>query len=202
MASRKDELKKAKEAGEAIVAKKFASDATPKNAGSNIILDDIKKDMTSMDYEAVKQKYGKGKGDNIYFMPKETFTKKQAEYNKNKQEEKPKKTSLVADKFGNKKEKTWADVKSENGNDPAKIADYLNNNPDYKPGDLTKKGMTEMGYKQGEDGKWTIDNVLDEIDNISGSDKKVANAVESFTNPETGEVDEGKANKSSDSEEA
>ena len=54
--------------------------------------------------------------------------------------------------------------------------------------------MSEMGYKQGEDGKWTIDNVLDEIDNISSSDETVSNAVESFTNPETGEVDEGKAN--------
>ena len=194
MADRKKEVKEAQKSGESIVAKKFASDATPKNAGLNTPLDYIKKDMTSMDYEAVKQKYGRGQGNNIYFMPKETSTKKQAEYNKNKQEEKPKKTSLVADKFGNKKEKTWADVKSENGNDPAKMAEWLNNNPDYKAGDLTKKGMAEVGYKQGEDGKWTIDNVLDEIDNISASDKKVANAVESFTNPETGDVDEGKAN--------
>lgn len=110
--------------------------------------------------------------------------------------------SLVAKQFvenGDKpykatKSKTWADVKSENGNDPAKIADYLNNTPDYKPGDLTKKGMAEMGYKQGEDDKWTIDNVLDEIDNISASDEKVATAVQSFTNPETGDVDEEKAN--------
>lgn len=104
-------------------------------------------------------------------------------------------TSLVAKKFAEPKGKTWTDVKAENGNDPAKIADYLNNNPDYKPGEKTKQGMAEMGYKQGDDGKWTIDNVLDEIDNISASDKSVASAVDSFTNPETGEVDEGKANK-------
>ena len=177
MADRKKEVKEAQKSGESIVAKKFASDATPKNAGLNTPLDYIKKDMTSMDYEAVKQKYGRGRGDN-----KNAATD----------------TSLVDKKFaennGVNKSKTWADVKSENGNDPAKIADYLNNNPDYKAGDLTKKGMTEMGYKQGEDGKWTIDNVLDGIDNISASDKKVANAVETFTNPETGEVDEEKAN--------
>ena len=175
MADRKKEVKEAQKAGESIVAKKFASDATPKNAGLNTTLYDIKKDMSSMDYEAVKQKYGRGRGDN-----KNAATD----------------TSLVAKQFAEKpkKEKTWADVKSENGNDPAKMAEWLNNNPDYKAGNLTKKGMAEVGYKQGEDGKWTIDNVLDEIDNISASDKKVANAVESFTNPETGDVDEGKAN--------
>lgn len=200
MASRKDELKKAKEAGESIVAKKFASDATPKNAVSNTPLDYIKKDMSSMDYEAVKQKYGKGRGNNLYFMPKNQFERQKHKYldeQKTTSDMKNASTgdSLVAKQFAEpKKGKTWADVKSENGNDPAKIADYLNNNPDYKAGDLTKKGMTEMGYKQGEDGKWTIDNVLDEIDNISASDKKVATAVQSFTNPETGDVDEGKAN--------
>ena len=113
-------------------------------------------EMFSMSYEDAKNKYGTGIGNNKMFMPKETFTKKQAELNKNKQEEKPKKSSLVADKFGNKKEKTWNDVKAENGNDPEKIKDYLNNNPDYKAGNLTKKGMEEFGYAQGEDGKWSI----------------------------------------------
>ena len=201
MADRKKEVKEAQKSGESIVAKKFASDATPKNAGSNTTLDDTKKDMFSMDYEAAKQKYGQGQGNNIYFMPKNQFEKSKEEYLKNTKTDNKNAstdTSLVAKKFaensGANKNKTWADVKSENGNDPAKIADYMNNNPDYKPGDLTKKGMAEMGYKQGEDGKWTIDNVLDEIDNISASDKTVANAVESFTNPETGDVDEGKAN--------
>ena len=199
MADRKKEVKEAQKAGESIVAKKFASDATPKNAGLNTTLYDIKKDMSSMDYEAVKQKYGRGRGDNIYFMPKNQFEKSKEEYLKNTKTDNKNAatdTSLVAKQFAEKpkKEKTWADVKSENGNDPAKMAEWLNNNPDYKAGNLTKKGMAEVGYKQGEDGKWTIDNVLDEIDNISASDKKVANAVESFTNPETGDVDEGKAN--------
>lgn len=117
-------------------------------------------EMFSMSYEDAKNKYGTGIGNNKMFMPKEMFTKKQAELNKNKpttkQEEKPKKSSLVADKFGKKKEKTWNDVKAENGNDPEKIKDYLNNNPDYKAGNLTKKGMEEFGYAQGEDGKWSI----------------------------------------------
>ena len=63
---------------------------------------------------------------------------------------------MVAENFGDKKEKTWNDVKAENGNDPKKMADWLNNNPDYKAGNLTKKGMEEFGYAQGEDGKWAI----------------------------------------------
>lgn len=113
-------------------------------------------EMFSMSYEDAKNKYGTGLGNNKMFMPKEMFNKKQAEYNKTKQEEKPKKSSLVADKFGNKKNKTWNDVKAENGNDPAKMADWMNNNPGYKAGNLTKKGMEEFGYAQGEDGKWSI----------------------------------------------
>ena len=117
-------------------------------------------EMFSMSYEDAKNKYGTGIGNNKMFMPKEIFTKKQEELNKNKQttkqEEKTKKSSLVADKFGKKKEKTWNDVKAENGNDPEKIKDYLNNNPSYKAGNLTTKGMEEFGYAQGEDGKWSI----------------------------------------------
>lgn len=197
MADKKKEVKEAQKSNESIVAKKFASNVTPKNVGSNTTLDDTRKDMFSMDYEDAKQKYGQGQGNNIYFMPKNQFEKSKEEYLKNTKTDNKNAatdTSLVAKKFAEPKGKTWADVKSENGNDPAKIADYLNNNPDYKAGELTKKGMAEMGYKQGEDGKWTIDNVLDEIDNISASDKKVASAVQSFTNPETGDVDEEKAN--------
>lgn len=113
-------------------------------------------EMFSMSYEDAKNKYGTGLGNNKMFMPKEMFDKKQAEYNKTKPEEKPKNNSLVADKFGNKKNKTWNDIKAENGNDPEKIKDYLNNNPGYKAGNLTKKGMEEFGYAQGEDGKWSI----------------------------------------------
>lgn len=113
-------------------------------------------EMFSMSYEDAKNKYGTGLGNNKMFMPKDMFDKKQAEYNKTKPEEKPKNNSLVAEKFGNKKTKTWNDVKAENGNDPEKIKDYLNNNPDYKAGNLTKKGMDEFGYAQGKDGKWSI----------------------------------------------
>lgn len=113
-------------------------------------------EMFSMSYEDAKKKYGTGLGNNKMFMPKETFTKKQAELNKTKQEEKPKNNSLVADKFGDKKEKTYEDVKRENGNDPKKMAEWLNNNPSYKAGNLTKKGMEEFGYAQGADGKWSI----------------------------------------------
>lgn len=198
MADRKKEVKEAQKAGESILANKFASDATPKNVGSKTTLDDTKKDMFSLDYKSAKQKYGQGQGNNIYFLEKGQFERQKQKYlDEQKATSNTKNESLVAKKFAEptKKGKTWADIKSENGNDPAKIADYLNSTPDYKPGDLTKKGMAEMGYKQGEDGKWTIDNVLDEIDNISASDKTVANAVQSFTNPETGDVDEDKANK-------
>lgn len=158
MADRKEELKKAKEAGESIVAKQFAEKQGAKDA----------KEGTTSDMKNAST------GDSL-------VTKQNASY-------------AIGKPYQVTKNKTWADVKSENGNDPAKIADYLNNTPSYKPGELTKKGMAEMGYKQGEDGKWTIDNVLDEIDNISASDKTVATAVQSFTNPETGDVDEGKTN--------
>lgn len=199
MASRKEELKKTKETGESIVANKFASDVTPKNVDSKTTLDDTRKDMFSMDYEAAKQKYGqKGQGNNFYFMSKDQFDNQKQKYLDEQKTTSDIKNASNGDKpyqsTPNKKGKTWADVKAENGDDPAKIADYLNNTPEYKAGDLTKKGMAEMGYKQGEDGKWTIDNVLDEIDNISASDKTVATAVQSFTNPETGDVDEEKAN--------
>ena len=122
-------------------------------------------EMFSMSYEDARDKYGKGIGSNKYFMPKSTWEKRKAEYNKkanaekpaveNKPKEEPKKQqSLVANQFGTKKEKTWNDVKSEYNNDPVKIADYLNNATDYTPGSLTKKGMEEFGYSKGEDGKW------------------------------------------------
>ena len=134
-------------------------------------------EMFSMSYEDAKNKYGTGLGNNKMFMPKETFTKKQAELNKNKQEEKPKKTSLVAEEFGDKNiGKTWEDVKRENGNDPAKMADWMNNNPGYKAGNLTKKGMDEFGYAQGEDGKWSIKQPTTE---------PATNATNTSTNPTT-----------------
>lgn len=160
-------------------------------------------DMFSLTYEEAKEKYGKGQGNNVHFMPKAEFEKAKAEKAKTETVKTAEpKTSVVAEKFGPKKGKTWADVKNENENDPTKIANYLNNTPDYKAGNLTKQGMAEFGYKQDENGKWvtnaakepTVDNVLDELDKISAEDETVAGAVDSFTNPETGEVDEGKAN--------
>lgn len=192
MADRKKEVKEAQEAGESIVAKKFAE---PKEEKKTTPSKTDNSDMYSLSYEDAKKKYGQGQGNNIYFMDKGQFEGQKQKYlDEQKATSDTKSESPVANQLAEPKGKTWADVKAENGNDPAKIADYMNNTPDYKPGELTKKGMAEMGYKQGEDGKWTIDNVLDEIDSISASDEKVANAVQSFTNPETGDVDEEKAN--------
>lgn len=177
MASRKDELNKAKEAGKSIVANKFASDASTKT--------DTKPDV------------------------KEAPVKKEEPVKKEQ--------SLVANKFGAKKEKTWNDVKSEYNNDPAKIADYLNNATDYTPGNLTKKGMEEFGYSKGADGKWsakpktenapattstpetkttaattTADNVLDKVEEATNEDPKAKGFVDSVTN-EDGSVNEQKA---------
>lgn len=107
--------------------------------------------------------------------------------------------SLVAKKYGDKKEKTWDDVKKENGNDPVKIAEWMNNNPSYKAGNLTKKGMEEFGYSLDENGKWstktnaTANDALDGIESITSKDKTIQKEVDSFTNPETGDVDTEKA---------
>lgn len=118
-----------------------------------------------------------------------------------KKEEPKKEQSLVANQFGEKKGKTWNDVLTENDNDPEKIKNWLNNNPDYKAGDRTKKGMAEFGYSLGEDGKWgktdkaetTNDDVIDGIEDITAENKDAKNLVDSVTNPETGDVDEEKA---------
>jgi len=170
-------------------------------------------EMFSMPYEEAKDKYGVGVGNAKYFMSKEDFEKKQKETAKPTENKptKEKEQSLVAEKFGNnKKAKTWNDVKSENGNDPVKIANYLNNATDYTPGNLTKKGMEEFGYSQGEDGKWSpkkkepttnvtnttnvnLDTAIDGIEDIASKDNTVKAEVDSFTNPETGEVDTEKA---------
>ena len=164
MASRKDELKKAKESGKSIVANKFASDASTKP--------DKKTDV------------------------KEAPVKKEEPVKKEQ--------SLVANKFGAKKEKTWNDVKSEYNNDPAKIADYLNTATDYTPGNLTKKGMEGFGYSKGADGKWaakpktttetktTTDDALNGVETISKEDPKADAFVNSVTN-EDGSVNEQKA---------
>ena len=168
MASRKDELNKAKESGKSIVANKFASDASTKP--------DKKTDV------------------------KEAPVKKEEPVKKEQ--------SLVANKFGAKKEKTWNDVKSEYNNDPAKIADYLNTATDYTPGNLTKKGMEGFGYSKGADGKWaakpktettttsetktTADGALNGVETIAKEDPKTDAFVNSVTN-EDGSVNEQKA---------
>lgn len=170
MASRKDELKKAEEAGKSIVANKFASDASTKT--------DTKTDV------------------------KEAPVKKEEPVKKEQ--------SLVANKFGAKKEKTWNDVKSEYNNDPVKIADYLNSATDYTPGDLTKKGMKEFGYSQSADGKWapetktttpttetktadttssattnaTTDDSISELEKIMAENEKLRKQIEALQNPD------------------
>ena len=161
-----------------------------KNATSN---KDIYSEST---YEEAKAKHGQGVGNNKYFMPKEAWEKGKAAQTK----EQPKKEqSLIANQFGDKKSKTWNDVLTENENDPEKIMNWLNNNPDYKAGELTKKGMSEFGYKQGEDGKWgkddsvTNDKVIDGIEEVTTENKEAKNLVDSVTNPETGDIDTEKA---------
>ena len=161
-----------------------------KNATSN---KDIYSEST---YEEAKAKHGQGVGNNKYFMPKEAWEKGKAAQTK----EQPKKEqSLIANQFGDKKGKTWNDVLTENESDPEKIMNWLNNNPDYKAGELTKKGMSEFGYKQGEDGKWgkddsvTNDKVIDGIEEVTTENKEAKNLVDSVTNPETGDIDTEKA---------
>lgn len=179
-------------------------------------------EMFSMSYKDAKDKYAVGVGNNKYFMSESDFNKGKERINKKKnaekpkeekpnKEEKPKKEqSLVANKFGAKKEKTWNDVKSEYNSDPAKIADYLNSATDYTPGNLTKKGMEEFGYSQGADGKWavkpktetkttetkttgtTTDDALNGVETIAKEDPKTDAFVNSVTNKD-GSVNEQEA---------
>ena len=173
---------------------------------------EIKDDeMFSMSYKDARDKYGVGVGNNKYFMSEKDFNKGKERINKKNaenqttpnKEEKPKKEQpLVANKFGAKKEKTWNDVKSEYNNDPAKIADYLNNATDYTPGNLTNKGMEEFGYSKGTDGKWvpklneetknTTDDAVNGVETIAKEDPKTDAFVNSVTN-EDGSVNELKA---------
>lgn len=121
-------------------------------------------EMFSMSYKDARDKFGVGVGSNKYFMSESDFEKGKAERDKKKaavenkpKEEKtePKKQqSLVANKFGDPNSKSYKDVLRENGNDPAKMAEWMNNNPGYKAGNATKEGMAGFGYIQGEDGKW------------------------------------------------
>ena len=157
----------------------------------------INDETFSMSYKDAKDKYS---------MSEKDFNKGKERINKKNDAEKPnKEQSLVANKFGAKKEKTWNDVKSEYNNDPAKIADYLNSATDYTPGNLTKKGMEEFGYIKGNDGKWaakpktettetrtTTDDALNGVEVIAKEDPKADAFVNSVTN-EDGSVNEQKA---------
>lgn len=190
---------------------------------------EIKDDeMFSMSYKDARDKYSVGVGNNKYFMSEKDFNKGKERINKknaekqtvpNKEEKPKKEQSLVANKFGAKKEKTWNDVKTEYNNDPAKIADYLNSATDYTPGNLTNKGMEEFGYSKGADGKWalkpktptptpttetkttetkttetntTTDDTLNGIEGITKEDPKAKGFVDGVTN-EDGRVNEQKA---------
>lgn len=180
-------------------------------------------EMYSMSYEDAKNKYGTGVGNNKYFMPKSTWEKRKAEYDKKKNAEKPvaenkpkKHQSLVANRFGDPNSKSFNDVLRENGNDPVKVAEWMNNNPEYKAGNKTKQGMEGFGYTQGEDGKWapkpkegntsatdttttetkstgtTTDDAITGIEGAANEDPKVKGFVDGVTN-EDGSVDEQKA---------
>lgn len=174
-------------------------------------------EMFSMSYKDARDKYAVGVGNNKYFMSESDFNKGKERINKknaekqaapNKEEkDKPKEQSLVANKFGTKKEKTWNDVKSEYKT-PEERANYLNTATDYTPGELTKKGMEADGYIQGPDGKWaakpkttttetkitgtTADDALNGVETIAKEDPKVDSFVNSVTN-EDGSVNEQKA---------
>lgn len=176
-------------------------------------------EMFSMSYKDARDKYAVGVGNNKYFMSESDFNKGKERINKknaekqatSNKEEKPKKEqSLVANKFGAKKEKTWNDVKSEYKT-PEERANYLNTATDYTPGELTKKGMEADGYIQGTDGKWapkpktetkttaetkttgtTTDDALNGVEDIAKEDPKADAFVNSVTN-EDGSVNEQKA---------
>ena len=168
MASRKDELNKAKNAGKSIAANKVA--AATKESATPI-----------------------------------------------KKGEPKKQQSLIANKFGAKKEKTWNDVKSEYKT-PEERANFLNTATDYTPGELTKKGMEADGYTQDANGKWisklkaetstpetktetstpetktpTTDSAIKGIEDASNEDPRVKGFVDGVTNPKDGSVDEQKA---------
>lgn len=68
-------------------------------------------------------------------------------YTPDSQKQKP------ATSSGTSSEMTWAKLKEMHGNNPEKIAAWLNANGSYVPGNLTKKGMEEFGYEL-KDGKW------------------------------------------------
>lgn len=50
---------------------------------------------------------------------------------------------------------TAADIKNRFGSDAAAAAEWMKNNPGYKPGTATEKYMNDLGYVKGEDGSFT-----------------------------------------------
>ena len=50
---------------------------------------------------------------------------------------------------------TAADIKNRFGSDAAAAAEWMKNNPGYKPGAATEKYMNDLGYIKGEDGSFT-----------------------------------------------
>ena len=54
---------------------------------------------------------------------------------------------------------TADDIKNRFGNDAAAAAEWMKNNPGYKPGPATEKYMNDLGYTKGEDGSFTENTV-------------------------------------------
>ena len=50
---------------------------------------------------------------------------------------------------------TAADIKNRFGSDAAAAAEWMKNNPGYKPGPATEKYFNDLGYIKGEDGSFT-----------------------------------------------
>ena len=50
---------------------------------------------------------------------------------------------------------TAADIKNRFGNDAAAAAEWMKNNPGYKPGQATEKYMNDLGYTRSKDGSFT-----------------------------------------------
>lgn len=177
---------------ESLVAKKFSDTTKVASKPNN---DDMYSEGLS--YEDAKKKHGKGQGNNVYFMSKDQYEKGLKDYNDKKAQEvkQPEVKQSEA-----KTEKTWKDrVKDGTATDEdMKLAYDASKSGSYRPGPKTQeyfdKNFEAKEPKAKAKAEPTIDNALDEIDNISASDKKVENAVQSFTNPETGDVDEDKAN--------
>lgn len=177
---------------ESLVAKKFLDTTKFASKPNN---DDMYSEGLS--YEDAKKKHGKGQSNNVYFMSKDQYEKGLKDYNDKKAQEvkQPEVKQSEA-----KTEKTWKDrVKDGTATDEdMKLAYDASKSGSYRPGPKTQeyfdKNFENKEVKEEAKTEPTIDNALDEIDNISASDKKVENAVQSFTNPETGDVDEDKAN--------